>query len=149
LVRRYRDTFLTDEQVKVLRMRSEGMSVDEIAQRMGVSKACIHAVLRKAMKTVERSKNTLKLYAKIVGGVTLSFSAGTSIQDFVKDIFRAADEHGIKIGMGSLNLFMKVMKSLPKCLDLEREQLICSLEVIVKRDGDLLIREGSNTISRM
>ncbi len=147
MVRRYEDTFLTEEQVKVLRMRSEGMSIDEIAERMGVSKACVHAVLRKAVRTVERAKNTLRLYAKILGGVTLSFDVGTRIQEFVNDIFRTADNHGIKIGMGSLSIFMKVMRSLPKCVDLEKERLTCRLAVTIGRDGDVTVKEG-NTLSK-
>lgn len=135
--KRYGDTFLTEEQVSILKMRSTGMTLDEIANALGVSKASVHAVLRNAYKTVERARKTLRLYAEITGGVTVASSPGTRVIELIDRLFKEADMHGVKLNVRSIEILLKIIKGLPECIDIKREILTCDVKITIMTDGKI------------
>ncbi len=133
--RRCGDTFLTEEQVSILKMRNTGMTLDEIAKALGVSKASVHAVLRNAYKTVERARKTLRLYAEITGGVTVTSGPGTRAIELIDKLFKEADIHGIKLSVRSVEILLKVIKELPECIDIKRGVITCNIKITILTDG--------------
>ena len=143
LKRRYSNTFLTKEQVEVLSMRASGMTLDAIASRLGVSRTTIHAALKGALRAVEKAKNTLRLYAELMGGITVEGSPRTPVIDLINEIFRKADEHGIKINSRSVEILMQIMRDAPRCIDLEERVLKCRLKILIFSNGKVSIRPTS------
>ncbi len=135
--RKFRNTFFTNEQVEVLRMRAQGLTVEEIAERLKVSRTDVHAVLRNAHQTVERAKETLRTYSRIVGGLTLRISAGTPVVQALNDLFREGDEHGIKVALRSVEILMKIIKEIPNCVDLSREVFLCDVDLHLTTSGEV------------
>ena len=138
--KRYKDTFFTKEQVDILAMRSRGMTLDEIARQLGVSKASVHAVLKNALNIVRKARNTLKLYAEITGKVSVSIPAGSSIDDVVNDVFREADLHGIRLPLRSSDVVITLAKSINECIDFDNSIIKCDIKIIIDPKGNIEIR---------
>ena len=137
--KRFEDTYLTHEQVQVLRMRSAGMTISEIAAKLNVSRADIHAVLRNAYLTIERARKTLKLYSTIMGGIILTFKKGTPLKEIVNEVFKASDEYGIKINMRSVEILLKIIREFPECIEIKEEISLCDLQINVNSDGNIVV----------
>ena len=135
MVARYRDTFFTEQQVRVLRLRSQGLTLEEIAGKLGISKTSAHSALQGAMKVVERARNTLRLYAEILGGVEVDVAPGVTLDALVSMIFKEADMHGIKIRIGGSALVLQLFRRLRRCVDAERGVVLCRLRLWIGRDG--------------
>ncbi len=135
-----RSDFFTDKQIEVLKLRAAGLSVDEIASRLGVTKSDIYAILRSIEATVAKARNTLKLYAEIVGGVKVFIDCGIPIESAISKIISEADMHGITIPLTSLELGLRIFKKVgSECIDVERGLVLCPLEVTVLPDGRISI----------
>jgi len=119
------------------------MTLDAIASRLGVSRTTIHAALKGALRAVEKAKNTLRLYAELMGGITVEGSPRTPVIDLINEIFRKADEHGIKINSRSVEILMQIMRDAPRCIDLEERVLKCRLKILIFSNGKVSIRPTS------
>jgi len=142
LVARYRDTLFTEQQVRVLRLRAQGLTLEEIARRLGISKTSAHSALRGAMKVVERARNTLRLYVEILGGVEVKVEPGVTLDALVSMIFREADIHGIKIRIGGSALVLQLFRRIGRCIDAESSVVECRLRLWIGRDGLVRIMEA-------
>lgn len=145
--KRYRGTYFTLKQIRVLKLKEEGKSVDEIAKMLGVTKADVHIVLRNAMKIVTRARETLKLYIEITGILTLTFEKGTPISDLISKTCSEADLAGVKLNLKTYDLILEVMKIDPSIVDPWRQVITKPLKIIINRDGRMKARllEESST----
>jgi len=139
VVRKIEGTFFTERQLEILKLRANGLSIDEISRKLGISKADVCAILRKVEDIVERARRTLKLYAEIVGGRTLVIAPGTSLEEAVRMIFVEADLFGVKLSMSSAKLLIELVRSASSCIDFEEARTKCTIVVEIRRDGSLTI----------
>ena len=139
--RKYKDTLLTEEQVKVLMMRAKGMTIDEIAKVLGVSKADVHAVLKNALTTIRKARNTLNLYARITGYVVVSIDKGSKLEDVIELILKEADLHNIRLRMRSSDILVYIMKYANECIDIEKLIINCNLKLFINPKGYLRVEK--------
>ncbi|WFO75440.1 Tfx family DNA-binding protein [Desulfurococcaceae archaeon MEX13E-LK6-19] len=135
------DTLLTSLQVKILKMKAEGLTFDEIARRLGVSKSSVYTVYKNAIHNIEKARNTLRLYAEIFGGIEVSIPKNTPINNIVSIILREADIHGIKINRSSSSILLYLFKKARECFNLDDEVLSCGLKIRITLDGNLEVVE--------
>ncbi len=139
--KRYKDTFFTKEQVEILAMRSRGMTLDEIARELGVSKASVHAVLKNALGIVRKARNTLRLYAEITGKVSVTVPAGSGIDEVVNQVFREADLHGIRLPLRSSDVVVTLARSVRECIDFSRSVIRCDVRIVIDPRGVIEVRK--------
>ncbi|MEM0505568.1 MAG: Tfx family DNA-binding protein [Sulfolobales archaeon] len=119
-------TYLTERQVKVLKLLSKGLTVDEIARTLGVSRSDVYSLIRSAKRVVSKSANTIKLYNELMNNSTFTVSKGASINEVIVRILEKADERNIKLPLTTADLVLRIAKSIGgECVDLVNNVINC------------------------
>ncbi len=137
--KRYDNTFFTEEQVRVLKLRAEGYTLEQIARILGTSKSNIHSILKKAKETLERARKTIDLYKELYSIISFKFSRGETLANIITRIYDTADVYGVKIKMRSLELLYYFREILWTCLEPRKDILLCDITVKVDKDGHVIV----------
>ena len=131
-------SFLTKQQVEVLRLRIEGKTQAEIAELIGTSRANVSLLEGRAKDNIERARETLGVWEELSAPVKRRFSEGTDILDVPKEVFNATDEKKIKIKSDMLSLLARLKAECSGKLNnrILREELW----VLVSADGEVSFR---------
>lgn len=90
-------TFLTEQQIRILRLRAKGLKQSEIAEILGTSRANVSILEKRALEKIEKAKNTLLLWEQINSKVAIEVKKGEDIFRVPDKLFEKADEIGIKV----------------------------------------------------
>lgn len=90
-------TFLTEQQIRILRLRAKGLKQSEIAEILGTSRANISILEKRALEKIEKAKNTLLLWEQINSKVAIEVKKGEDIFRVPDKLFEKADEVGIRV----------------------------------------------------
>ncbi|WP_175060198.1 Tfx family DNA-binding protein [Thermococcus sp. 2319x1] len=90
-------TFLTEQQIRILRLRAKGLKQSEIAEILGTSRANISILEKRALEKIEKARNTLLLWEHINSKVAVEVKKGEDIFRVPDRLFEKADEVGIKV----------------------------------------------------
>lgn len=110
------DSFLTETQIKVLKLRKKGLTQDKIADQLNTSRANISMIEKRARENVEKAKETLKIYNNIIAPLKLIIPEGTDVLDIPKQILEVSDVNDIIIPYAQLEMLELIHKSVPECL---------------------------------
>lgn len=135
---RYKNTLLTPVQAKVLELRSQGKTFEEIAEIIGLSKTTVYTAYRTALKTIEKARNTLKLYIELKGGTHIEIPENTPVEELLSIVLKEADMYGIKIAERSSNILLKIIRQ-TKCIDLEQAKTKCRIRIHIDKNGTIEI----------
>ena len=91
--------FLTDSQLYVLGLRLEGITQEEIAERLGTTRQNVSLIEKRAHGNIERAKQTLIAYRKLQTLAEVKFQPGTHLVDVPRMLIDAADAVGVKISV--------------------------------------------------
>ncbi|AEH06188.1 Tfx family DNA-binding protein [Methanothermococcus okinawensis] len=105
------DSFLTDTQIKVLKLRKKGLTQEEIAKMMNTSRANISMIEKRAKENVEKARNTLRIYNDIISPVKLTIKEGVDVFDIPKMVFKTSDENDIHVKYSSLEILDLIHKN--------------------------------------
>ena len=97
-------SFLTNTQIKVLKLRKKGLTQEEIAKLMNTSRANICMIERRARENIEKAKDTLKIYKDIISPIKLVVDKDTDVFQIPKLIYETSNKHNIHINYNSLEL---------------------------------------------
>ena len=86
------ETFLTERQIEVLKMRLCGRSQQEVADSLGTTRSNISILEKRAHQNIARAERTLQQWMMLRAPISLQARAGTDVFDLPKMIFAAADE---------------------------------------------------------
>lgn len=129
------DTFLTERQVEVLSLRSDGLTQREIAERLGTSVANVSSVETAGRRNVESAKRTLVLAGLLRAPTRVSAEAGTDLRDLLDRIYDRADEAGTRIAYTEPELSTHLQAELGHHLD--GRELRTDVEIGITDDGDV------------
>jgi hypothetical protein len=131
------ETALTKRQMEVLKLRNEGHSQEEIAQRFGQTKQNISAIERMARANVKKAENTLKFVKLFKAPVWFTVAENTDLDAAVRRIFAEADKAGIHVAYDRLTLTMKIRE---EARDKIRHRLVLKgFEVGITKEGEIII----------
>lgn len=137
---RHEGTHLTERQVQILEMRARGMTLTQIARELGVTPSTVSKILKSAEATVEKCRATIALYESITSPpVEVVARAGSRLEDVVKDVYSRANEEGIKVRLGSLQLYEYLVKELGDAV--RNDTLVKDTVIVITRTGDIQIKE--------
>jgi len=106
-------SFLTEQQIKILRLRAKGLKQSEIAEMLGTSRANISILERRALEKIEKARNTLLLWEQINSRISLDVKAGEDIFTVPERLFRKADELGIKVPYSTAEIVAFLVEHAP------------------------------------
>lgn len=90
-------SFLTEQQIKILRLRAKGLKQSEIAELLGTSRANISILEHRALEKIQKARNTLLLWEQINSKISVDVKQGEDIFDVPGKLFKKADEMNIKV----------------------------------------------------
>ncbi|WP_456367206.1 Tfx family DNA-binding protein [Thermococcus sp.] len=106
-------SFLTEQQIKVLRLRAKGLKQSEIAEILGTSRANVSILERRAMEKIEKAKNTLLLWEQINSKISVEIRSGEDIFTVPEKLFKKADELGIKVPYSTAEIIAFLVEHAP------------------------------------
>jgi len=131
------NTILTDKQIKILRLRKEGLSQTEIAKMMKTTKQNVSSIERSAWQKIERAKNTL-LFARILESpVVLTIEKNSTMDEVIKKIYEDGDKSGIHIIYDEISLIAKIKEYMGERI--QHRKILTDLTVGITDTGNVLI----------
>ncbi|MFB6252796.1 MAG: Tfx family DNA-binding protein [Halobellus sp.] len=128
-------TTLTARQLEILELREQGLTQQEVAERLGTTNSNVSAVERAAQSNVEKARRTLELVRTVRSPVQFTVEPGTSFDELVNAVYEHADEAGIKIDYCRPKLYTHLYGSLDGCT--KQNELTSPIEVGITNDGDV------------
>ena len=130
-------TFLTDKQVEILKMKKKGMTQADIAKIKKTTRGNICIIEKTALRNVEKANNTIKFYKTLEAPISLTIPVGTDLLDVPKMIFKAADNERIKISIDSAMIVVKLKTQVP--YKMHGRLVTNEIDVSVDEHGNLII----------
>jgi len=106
-------SFLTEQQIRILKLRAKGLKQSEIAELLGTSRANVSILERRALEKVEKAKNTLLLWEQINSKVSVEVKKGDDIFEIPERLFRKADEVGVKVPYSTAEIIAFLVEHAP------------------------------------
>lgn len=130
-----KNTLLTDRQKEVIRLRKQGMTQQQIADRLGTSKANICTIEKSANENIYRAKETLEFLYTLDAEELCIIRSGTDLMEAPKQVYAAASTKNIKVRLDTLALINSISTSLPE--KVRGRQVRDDICVYLNKDGDL------------
>jgi HTH-type transcriptional regulator, fmd operon transcriptional regulator len=131
------DSFLTERQIKALKMRLSGLSQQEVALRLGTTRSNISILEKRAHQNIDRAARTLQQWMMLRAPISFHARAGTDVFELPKGIFAEADKKGIHLPITSLDIVVQLRRRAPRLFKkraLEKDALI-----FVTEEGEVLV----------
>jgi len=130
-----KNTLLTDRQKEVIRMRRQGMTQQQIADRLGTSKANICTIEKSANENIFRAKETLEFLYTLDAEELCTIRKGMDLIEVPKQVYAAATTKNIKVRLDTLSLINSISRTVPeKVRGRQIKEDIC---VYLNKDGDI------------
>lgn len=131
------DTFLTETQKKILKLREKGLSQSEVAEKLDSSRANICSIEKRAKRNIDRAKKTVELAERIRAPISIEIKAGEDVLDSTKTLFSKADEAGIHVGLDTPELISKIEEKAKEKLEGRRAEE--SIELSLTSKGNVIV----------
>lgn len=130
------NTFLTERQAEVLALRSDGLTQQEIADRIQTTVANVSAIERAARQNIESARRTLDLATVLEAAVWFTADSGTDLRTLIDSIYRKGDDAGVKIAHTEPELSTRLHRNLVDRL--EGRKLTASVKIGITVDGTVV-----------
>jgi hypothetical protein len=132
------ETHLTKRQFEVLKLKMEGRSLTEIAEKFGTSRSNISRIARIAEENVKKARNTLKLIQTIEWPIRVNVRMGANVYQVSEKVFKRADEKGIKISYNYPEFVRLITETLGR-KGIRRRKVLRSFTIAVSSQGRIEI----------
>ncbi|WFO74697.1 Tfx family DNA-binding protein [Desulfurococcaceae archaeon MEX13E-LK6-19] len=127
--------FLTEQQVKVLKLRSKGLSLRQIAEIMGTSHQNIAVAEKRALEKIRQAEKTILVYKLITSPIKIVIEENTRLIDIPRIIIDEADKKNIRV-KGDFTLIYKILRyKTPDCI--QGQKTVKPILVLVEQDGTI------------
>lgn len=130
-------SFLTEKQIKVLRLREEGKTQAEIARKLQTSRSNIHSIEKRAKENIEKAENTLQISKKIKSPVMVKIKINEDIMEGSKKLLSKADEKEIHVSSDMPELISKIRNEAEG--KLEGRRAIKEIELYLSQNGKVQV----------
>ena len=132
-------SFLTKRQLEVLQMRHQGLSQQDVADRLGTTRSNISILEKRARQNIDRAERTVQQWMMIRAPITLEAAAGTDVFNLPKIIFAAADKCGILLPVTSLDVVVQLRRKAPGLFN--KRALERDARIYVNENGEIMVEE--------
>ncbi len=132
-------SFLTKRQLEVLQMRHQGLSQQDVADRLGTTRSNISILEKRAHQNIDRAERTVQQWMMIRAPITLEAAAGTDVFLLPKMIFAAADKCGIRLPVTSLDVVVQLRRKAPGLF--KKRALERYARIYVNEEGEVMVEE--------
>jgi len=133
------DSLFTERQIRVLELRIQGLSQQEVANIMGTTRSNISILEKRAHRNISRAKHTIHKWMMIQAPISIRISAGTDLFDLPDIIFAVADQKGIQLPINSADIIVQLKSKAPNTF--KDRNIKKDADIYITEYGDLLIQE--------
>lgn len=98
---------LTERQLEILRLRRQGLSHKEIAEKLHTTRENIMILEKRALRNIELAKATLE-FASSLGGGVVNLEPGTRMVDIPRIVMDEADKMGLKLKADFVRIYNEI-----------------------------------------
>ena len=126
---------LTNKQLKVLELRSKGLTQREAARQLGTTRANVSMIEWRARKRLAKARDTIRAYELMQEDFEVGIREGTKLADVSAIILRICNKRHVHLRSTIVDI-IKVIKSLkPDCI--KDGRLNRKILLRIDREGDL------------
>jgi hypothetical protein len=130
-------SFLTKRQLEVLQMRHQGLSQQDIAERLGTTRSNISILEKRAHQNIARAQRTVRQWMMIRAPISLFVKGGTDVFEIPRMIFAAADEMGIRLHVTSMDILVQLRRNAPRLF--HKRVLGRDVRIYVNENGEAMV----------
>jgi Tfx family DNA-binding protein len=131
------DSLLTERQLKVLKLRLQGLSQADVAEIMGTTRSNISILEKRAHQNIARAERTLQQWMMIRAPISLRALAGIDVFDLPKMIFEAADQRSLRLPVTSMDIIVQLRRKAPRLF--KKRSLEHDAQIFVTEEGEVLV----------
>jgi len=124
---------LTEYQVRILKLRSKGLSLRKVASILNTSHQNIALTEKRALENVKIAEQTILAYKLITSPIKLVLSEGMKLIDIPRLIIEEADKVGIKVRADFTLIFKLLRFKAGVCIRVNRIER--PILIIVDKNG--------------
>lgn len=128
-------SFLTDQQIEILKLRELGLTQKKIAEKIGTTRENVSIIEKRGRINIERCRETLRQWEKIKAPVIIKIDKGADVLDIPKLIFSEADKNGIKVRLNLVEIIARLGAEKKEVI--KNRTLTGDLEVLIMNDGEI------------
>jgi len=126
---------LTKKQLKVLELRSKGLTQNEVARQLATTRANISMIEWRARRRLAKAKDTIRAYELMQEDFKVEIREGTKLADISAIVLKACDKRHVHLRSTIVDV-VKVIKSLkPDCIS--DGMVIRKIALRVDKNGSL------------
>ncbi len=129
----YGNSFFSERQHEILRLRNQGLTPDQIASKLGVTRQDVSILERRMRQNLEKAFTTINLAVELDLVHRFSVAPEMYILEASNAIFSEADRLGIKLQENYLSLAMLIRSAAGT--DIEKGKLEKPLTAFIGRNG--------------
>jgi Tfx family DNA-binding protein len=129
--------FLTELQIKVVKLRARGMSLREVASVLGTSHQNVSVAERRARENVRAAEDTILAYRVATAAVKIIVPEGTHLADVPRFVMEECDKAGVRLKADFTLIFKMLRFSKSACI--EGHKLSRPILILVDKEGYLSI----------
>lgn len=133
----YGNSLFTERQYEIMRLRKEGLTQEQIAGKLGVTRQNISILERRTHENMEKAMNTLNLAFELEFLHKISIDRGMNILEASKRIFAEADRAGVKLRENYLSLAMLIKST--AATRIQHGKLTVPLLAYLRKNGRITI----------
>ena len=126
---------LTDEQLRILSLRLDGLKQEEIAVKLGTTRQNISLIERRARGNISKAEETLRIYRRLKTAATVELKPSTHLVDIPRKLVDAADNAGVKITIDFSLVYKKLRDEAGDSISGTR--VVKPIFLYVLRDGEI------------
>ncbi len=130
-------SLLTERQLKVLKLRLQGLSQAEVAEMLGTTRSNISILEKRAHQNIARAERTLQQWMMIRAPISLQVKAGIDVFDLPGKIFEAADKRSLRLPVTSMDIIVQLRRKAPRIF--KKRVLERDAQIFVTEDGEILV----------
>jgi len=130
-------SFLTKRQLEVLQMRHQGLSQQDVADRLGTTRSNISILEKRAHQNIARAQRTVQQWMMIRAPISLFVKGGTDVFEIPRMIFAAADEMGIRLHVTSMDILVQLRRNAPQLF--HKRVLGRDARIYVNENGEAMV----------
>jgi len=127
----------TKLQLQVLKLRSRGLSLREVAEKIGTTRQNIQVAEKRARNNVRVAEETILIYTLITAPLKVKIEAGTHLVDIPKIVIEKADEAGVKVRADFTLIYKLLHFKTQECI--QGPRLVKPVLILVTSRGDVEI----------
>jgi Tfx family DNA-binding protein len=133
------NSFLTERQREIMRMRRNNMKKSEIAKILNITRQDVTILEKRAMINIEKAFNTIQMAYEEGLSVRVAIGKDTQILDAIKEILEAGNRKNIKIRSSIPEIF--TLLKICHGTNIKNGIIQEGTEISILPDGSLNIRK--------